>query len=36
VGHGAIYKDKEIYVNQCKDALNEWDNVNGKKISDLE
>lgn len=36
VGHGAIYKDKEIYVNQCKEALNEWDNVNGKKISDLE
>lgn len=36
VGHGAIYKDKEIYVNQCKDALEEWDKVNGKKVSDLE
>ena len=36
VGHGAIYKDKEIYVNQCKDALNEWDKVNSKKVKDLE
>ena len=36
VGHGAIYKDKEIYVNQCKEALDEWDKVNGKKVTDLE
>lgn len=36
VGHGAIYKDKEIYVNQCKEALEEWDKVNGKKVTDLE
>ena len=35
-GHGAIYKDKEIYLKQCETALADWDKVNKKKLDDLE
>ena len=31
-GHGAIYKDKEIYVQQCKTALTEWETSNNQRL----
>lgn len=30
VGHGPIYKDKELYMEQCKQRLDDWDGVNKK------
>lgn len=36
VGHGAIYKDKEIYVKQCESALQEWDSNNKNRLDNLE
>lgn len=35
-GHGAIYKDKEIYVNQCKQTLDEWDKTYGDKVKSIQ
>lgn len=32
-GHGRIYKDKEIYTNQCKKALEDWDKLHGERLS---
>jgi hypothetical protein len=36
VGHGVIYKDKEIYVKQCESALQEWDSNNKNRLDNLE
>ncbi len=32
-GHGAIYKDKEIYVQQCQQALNDWDKLHNNRLN---
>lgn len=31
-GHGAIYKDKETYVIQCKSNLEEWDKLHQTRL----
>lgn len=31
-GHGTIYKDKEKYVNECDNALKNWDKNNQKQL----
>ena len=35
-GHGTIYKDKEIYVQQCQKTLNEWDNNNNNRLNNIQ
>ena len=35
-GHGTIYKDKEIYVNQCKQSLSEWDKLHKERLTTIQ
>lgn len=35
-GHGAIYKDKELYVQQCQNTLNEWDKNNKNRLTNIQ
>lgn len=35
-GHGTIYKDKQIYVNQCKQSLVEWDNLHKQHLTEIQ
>ena len=35
-GHGTIYKDKEIYVQQCQKTLTEWDNNNNNRLNNIQ
>ena len=34
-GHGAIYKDKLLYVEQCQKSLSEWDKLNTDRVNEL-
>ena len=34
-GHGNIYKDKLLYVEQCQKSLTEWDKLNTDRVNDL-
>lgn len=36
VGHGAIYKDKETYVMQCKSNLEEWDKLHQTRLATVQ
>lgn len=36
VGHGSIYRDKEIYVNQCKQSLSEWDKLHKERLTTIQ
>lgn len=35
-GHGSIYKDKDLYVQQCKTALTEWENTNNNRLTTIQ
>lgn len=35
-GHGSIYRDKEIYVAQCKSNLDEWDKLHQSRMSTVQ
>ena len=35
-GHGTIYKDKELYVQQCQNTLNEWDKNNNYRLNNIQ
>lgn len=35
-GHGSIYRDKEIYVTQCKSNLDEWDKLHQSRMSTVQ
>lgn len=35
-GHGSIYRDKEIYVNQCKQSLTEWDKLHKERLTTIQ
>lgn len=35
-GHGSIYRDKEIYVAQCKSNLDEWDKIHQSRMSTVQ
>lgn len=35
-GHGSIYRDKEIYVAQCKSNLDEWDKLHQSRMSTIQ
>ena len=35
-GHGSIYKDKELYVQQCQYSLNEWDKNNKERLTNIQ
>lgn len=35
-GHGSIYRDKETYVNQCKQSLQEWDNLHKERLTTVQ
>ena len=35
-GHGSIYKDKELYVQQCKSALTEWETSNNARLLSIQ
>ena len=35
-GHGSIYRDKEIYVAQCKSNLDEWDKLHQLRMSTVQ
>lgn len=34
-GHGAIYKDKLLYAEQCQKSLSEWDKLNTDRLNEL-
>ena len=35
-GHGTIYRDKETYVNQCKQSLQEWDLLHKERLTTVQ
>ena len=35
-GHGSIYRDKELYVQQCQNSLNEWDKNNKERLTNIQ
>lgn len=35
-GHGPIYKDKELYMEQCRQRLDDWDYVHKSHIKELD
>lgn len=35
-GHGSIYKDKDLYVQQCQNSLNEWDKNNNDRLTNIQ
>ena len=35
-GHGTIYKDKELYAQQCQNTLNEWDKNNNDRLNNIQ